>query len=229
MIIAIDGTTSSGKGTLAKRLAAHYGLPHLDTGLLYRAVARLAMAKGIDTHNERECALLAEHVDLAEFDERELRGAGVGAQASVVASLGAVRRALFELQRKFAQQKGGAVLDGRDIGTVIAPDADVKIWVDASVEERAGRRYRELAGMGEPVTPESVLAQLRERDARDSSRKDAPMKAADDAIRIDTTYLDADATFAKALEIVEDKRKEPKPAPKPAAKKPRAKAKPKAE
>ena len=224
MIIAIDGTTSSGKGTLAKRLAAHYGLPHLDTGLLYRAVARLAMAKGIDTTDERECALLAEHVDLAEFDERELRGAGVGAQASVVASLGAVRRALFDLQRKFAQQTGGAVLDGRDIGTVIAPDAEVKLWVDAAVEERAGRRYRELAGMGEPVTPDGVLAQLKERDARDASRKDAPMRAAEDAVKVDTTYLDADAAFAKALEIVEAKRKAP-PAPK---KKPRAKAKPKA-
>jgi CMP/dCMP kinase len=219
MIIAIDGTTSSGKGTLAKRLAAHYGLPHLDTGLLYRAVARLALAKGIDTADERECALLAEHIDLSEFDERELRGAGVGAAASVVASLGAVRRALLELQRKFAQQAGGAVLDGRDIGTVIAPDADVKLWVDASVEERARRRYRELAGMGEAVTPESVLAQLRERDARDSSRKDAPMKPADDAIWIDTTYLDADAAYAKALEIVETKRKEPKKAkPRVAAK-----------
>jgi cytidylate kinase len=225
MIIAIDGTTSSGKGTLAKRLAAHYKLPHLDTGLLYRAVAKLALTKLIDTHNERECALLAEHIDLSEFDERELRGAGVGAAASVVASLGAVRRALYELQRKFAQQKGGAVLDGRDIGTVIAPDADVKLWVDASVEERASRRYRELAGLGEGVTPESVLAQLKERDARDSSRKDAPMKPADDAIWLDTTYLDADATFAKALGIVEAKRAEAKP--KKAAAKPRAKAKPK--
>jgi cytidylate kinase len=211
MIVAIDGTTSSGKGTLAKRLAAHYGLPHLDTGLLYRAVARLALAKGIDTADERECALLAEHIDLSEFDELELRGAGVGAAASVVASLGAVRRALLELQRKFAQQAGGAVLDGRDIGTVIAPDADVKLWVDASVEERARRRYRELAGMGEAVTPESVLAQLKERDARDSSRKDAPMKPADDAIWIDTTDLDVDAAYARALEIVETKRKEPKP------------------
>ncbi|RYD86967.1 MAG: (d)CMP kinase, partial [Sphingomonadales bacterium] len=139
MIIAIDGTTSSGKGTLAKRLAAHYKLPHLDTGLLYRAVAASAINKGIDFQDERECALLAQHIDPTEFDERELRGAGVGAAASVVASLGAVRRALYEFQRKFAQQKGGAVLDGRDIGTVIAPDADVKLWVDASVEERARR------------------------------------------------------------------------------------------
>jgi CMP/dCMP kinase len=228
MIIAIDGTTSSGKGTLAKRIAKHYALPHLDTGLLYRAVAKLAMTKGIDTTNERECALLAEHVDLAEFDEQELRGAGVGAQASVVASLGAVRRALLDLQRKFANKKGGAVLDGRDIGTVIAPDADVKLWVDATVDERARRRYRELAARGEAVTPEGVLAQVKERDARDSSRKDAPMKPADDAVWVDTTYLDADGAYAKALEIVEQKRKEMKPKSAKAPVRPRAKAKPKA-
>lgn len=203
MIIAIDGTTSSGKGTLAKRLAKHYGLPHLDTGLLYRAVAALALTKSIDVTDERECALLAEHIDLAEFDERELRGAGVGAAASVVASLGAVRRALFQLQRRFAQREGGAVLDGRDIGTVIAPEAEVKLWVDASVEERARRRFLELSGMGEAVTQEDVLAQLKERDARDASRKDAPMKPAGDAVWIDTTLLTRDQTFAKAVELVE--------------------------
>jgi CMP/dCMP kinase len=227
MIIAIDGTTSSGKGTLAKRLAEHYRLPHLDTGLLYRAVAASAINKGIDFKDERECALLAAHVELSEFDERELRGAGVGAAASVVASLGAVRRALFELQRKFAQQKGGAVLDGRDIGTVIAPDADVKLWVDASVEERARRRFAELSGMGEKVTPETVLEQLKERDARDAARKDAPMKPADDAIWMDTTLTNPDQTLAKAIEIVEARRGAPKAAAKKAAKKAVAK-KPKA-
>ena len=206
MIIAIDGTTSSGKGTLAKRLAKHYGLPHLDTGLLYRAVAHAALTKGIDFSDERACVLLAEHIDLAEFDERELRGAGVGAAASVVASLGAVRKALFELQRKFATQPGGAVLDGRDIGTVIAPEADVKLWVDASVEERARRRFTELSGLGEDVTQEGVLAQLKERDARDSSRKDAPMKPAEDAVWIDTTSLDVEAMVERALQIVEARR-----------------------
>ncbi|MFT3722090.1 MAG: (d)CMP kinase [Hyphomonadaceae bacterium] len=223
MIIAIDGTTSSGKGTLAKRLAAHYGLPHLDTGLLYRAVAKSALNKGIDFKDERECALLAQHIDLAEFDERELRGAGVGAAASVVASLGAVRRALFDLQRNFAQQKGGAVLDGRDIGTVIAPDADVKLWVDASVEERARRRFLELSGMGEDVTEHGVLMQLKERDARDAERKDAPMKPADDAIWIDTTTINQDQTVAKAIDIVEAHRGKPKKAPakKATAKKPK--------
>jgi cytidylate kinase len=210
MIIAIDGTTSSGKGTLAKRLAKHYGLLHLDTGLLYRAVAHAALTKGIDFSDERTCVLLAEHVDLAEFDERELRGAGVGAAASVVASMGAVRRALFDLQRKFATRPGGAVLDGRDIGTVIAPDADVKLWIDASVEERARRRFKELSGLGEDVTEEGVLAQLKERDARDATRKDAPMKPADDAVWIDTTALTPEETFAKAAAIVEARRLAPR-------------------
>jgi len=219
MIIAIDGTTSSGKGTLAKRLAAHYHLPHLDTGLLYRAVAKSALNKGIEVTDERECALLAQHIDLAEFDERELRSAGVGAAASVVASLGAVRRALFELQRKFAQQAGGAVLDGRDIGTVIAPDADAKLWVDASVEERARRRFLELSGNGEDVTQDGVLQQLKERDARDSQRKDAPMKPADDAIWIDTTRLTPDECLAKAVEIVDARKAAPKETP---VKKPKA-------
>lgn len=203
MIIAIDGTTSSGKGTLAKRLAKNYGLPHLDTGLLYRAVAKAALSEGVDLKDEGECARLAAHIDLADFDERDLRSASVGAAASVVASLGAVRRALFDLQRKFAQQAGGAVLDGRDIGTVIAPDADVKLWVDASVEERARRRFLELSSLGEDVTAQGVLDQLRERDARDAARKDAPMKPADDAVWIDTTRMTPDECVARAIEVVE--------------------------
>lgn len=207
MIIAIDGTTSSGKGTLARRLSKHYGLPHLDTGLLYRAVAAAALDRGLDLRDEHACANVAGMIDLYEFDERELRGAHVGAAASVVAAMGPVRKALFDLQRRFAQQPGGAVLDGRDIGTVIAPDADVKLWVDASVEERAGRRFRELSGMGEAVTPEGVLAQLKERDARDAGRKDAPMKAAADAVWLDTTTLTPDECFARAVEIVEARKR----------------------
>jgi len=130
----------------------------------------------------------------------------VGAAASIVASMGAVRRALFDLQRKFALQQGGAVLDGRDIGTVIAPDADVKLWVDASVEERSRRRFRELTGIGEKVSEEDVLAQLKERDARDASRKDAPMKPAEDAVGIDTTALTPEETFIRAVAIVELRR-----------------------
>lgn len=207
MIIAIDGTTSSGKGTLAKRLAAHYGLPHLDTGLLYRAVGKAAIDAGIALDDEAGCAALAAEIDLKDFDERELRTAGVGAAASIVAVLGDVRRALFDLQRKFAKRKGGAVLDGRDIGTVIAPDADVKLWVDASVEERARRRFVELSGMGEATTQAAVLLQLKERDARDSQRKDAPMKPADDAIWVDTTRMTPDECLAKAIEIVEARRR----------------------
>lgn len=209
IVIAVDGPAAAGKGTLAKRLAAHFGLPHLDTGLLYRAVAKAAFDAGADIRDESACAQLAQHIDLAVFDERELRSARVGAAASIVASLGVVRRALFELQRKFAQQEGGAVLDGRDIGTVIAPDADVKLWVDASVEERARRRFKELSGMGEDVTEAGVLDQLRERDARDSQRKDAPMKPADDAVWIDTTRMTPDECVAKAIEIVEARRKRP--------------------
>lgn len=207
MIIAIDGTTSSGKGTLAKRLAAHYGLPHLDTGLLYRAVGKAAIDAGIALDDEAGCAALAAEIDLKDFDERDLRTAGVGAAASIVAVLGDVRRALFDLQRKFAKRKGGAVLDGRDIGTVIAPDADVKLWVDASVEERARRRFVELSGMGEATTQAAVLLQLKERDARDSQRKDAPMKPADDAIWVDTTRMTPDECLAKAIEIVETRRR----------------------
>ena len=207
MIIAIDGTTSSGKGTLAKRLAKHYGLPHLDTGLLYRAVAKAALNAGVDLKDEGACARLAAGVELDAFDELELRSSGVGAAASVVASLPAVRRALFERQRNFAQHKGGALLDGRDIGTVIAPDADVKLWVDAAVEERARRRFLELSSMGEKVTEAGVLEQLKQRDARDAARTDAPMKPAEDAVWIDTTRMTPDECMAKAIEVVETRRR----------------------
>lgn len=203
MIIAIDGTNSSGKGTLAKRLAKHFGLPHMDTGLLYRAVALAAMQAGISLADEKACAEIAANIDLDHFEERELRAAGVGNGASVVATLGAVRRELLDVQRKFARKKGGAVLDGRDIGTVIAPDADVKLWVDASVEERARRRFIEFSSRAEKVTQAEVLTQLKERDARDAGRKDAPMKPADDAIWIDTTRMTPDECLAKAIEIVE--------------------------
>lgn len=206
MMIAIDGTTASGKGTLAKRLAKHYALPHLDTGLLYRAVAKAAQDAGIDLKDATACAAIAEGIRLEDFDERELRTAGVGAAASVVATLSEVRRALFDLQRRFVRREGGAVLDGRDIGTVIAPDADVKLWVDASVEERARRRFLELSAGGEAVTEARVLEQLKERDLRDAQRKDAPMKPADDAVWIDTTRMTPDECLAKAIEVIEVKR-----------------------
>ena len=207
MIIAIDGTTASGKGTLAKRLAKHYALPHLDTGLLYRAVAKAAVDAGVDLKDAAACAVIAAGIRPEDFDERELRTAGVGAAASVVATLGEVRRALFDLQRRFAQQQGGAVLDGRDIGTVIAPDADVKLWVDASVEERARRRFLELSAAGEAVTEGRVLEQLKERDLRDAQRRDAPMKPAEDAVWIDTTRMTPDECVAKAIGVVEARKR----------------------
>lgn len=189
MIIAIDGTTASGKGTLAKRLAAHFGMPHLDTGLLYRAVGMKVQREGVDVGDVKACARAAEELDLNDFDERELRSAEAGAAASVVAAMGPVRRALLEMQVAFAHQPGGAVLDGRDIGTVIAPDADVKLWIDASLPERARRRCAELAAAGRPVPLDEMIRQLEERDARDRTRADAPMTVAVDAHRIDTTAM----------------------------------------
>lgn len=203
MIIAIDGTNSSGKGTLARRLALHLSLPYLDTGLLYRAVAVAAMRAGVSLDDEAGCAALAAKTDLKDFDEADLRTPEAGHGASVVAALAGVRRELLDLQRRFAYRPGGAVLDGRDIGTVIAPDADVKLWVDAAVEERARRRFLEFSARGETVALPEVLARLRERDQRDADRRDAPMKPADDAIWIDTTQLSPEACLAKAIEIVE--------------------------
>ena len=203
MIIAIDGTTASGKGTISKRLAAWYGLPHMDTGRLYRATAVAAIKSGVPLDDEARLAEIAAGLDLGSFNEAELRTAEAGKGASVVSALPRVRQALFELQRAFALQEGGALLDGRDIGTVIAPDADVKLWVDADVEQRGYRRWRELLGFGEPVSLETVIQQLRERDERDQNRPDAPAKMAADAILIDTTDLTIEAAVEKALAAVE--------------------------
>ncbi|KCZ50603.1 (d)CMP kinase [Hyphomonas pacifica] len=203
MIIAIDGTTASGKGTIAKRLAAHYGLPHMDTGRLYRATAVAALKAGIPLDDADALANMARTLDLADYQEAELRTAEAGKAASVVAVIPEVRQALFELQRAFATQDLGALLDGRDIGTVIAPDADVKLWIDASVEERGYRRWKELRGQGEDVTLKAVIEQLRVRDKRDQSRKDAPAEMAVDAVLIDTTELSIEAAVEKALAAVE--------------------------
>jgi cytidylate kinase len=202
MIIAIDGTTASGKGTIAKRLAGYYGLPHMDTGRLYRATAVAAIKEGVALDDETRLAAVAASLDLNDFNEAELRTAEAGKAASIVSALPAIRQALFELQRAFALQAGGALLDGRDIGTVIAPDADVKLWVDADVEQRGYRRWRELLGSGEGVSLEQVIEQLRERDARDQSRKDAPAAMAADAVLIDTTDLTIEAAVEKALAAV---------------------------
>ena len=203
MIIAIDGTTASGKGTIAKRLAAWYGLPHMDTGRLYRATAVAAMKKHVPLDDEARLAEIAASLDLDDFDEADLRTAEAGKGASMVSALPAVRKALFELQRAFATQERGALLDGRDIGTVIAPEADVKLWIDAAVEQRAARRWKELVANGEETTLENVTRQLRERDLRDQNRKDAPAKMAADAVLIDTTELTIEAAVEKALAAVE--------------------------
>ena len=199
MIIAIDGTLASGKGTLAKRLAAHFSLPHMDTGALYRATGVAALRQGIDLKDADACAKIAAELDLTEFEDAELRTAEAGQAASKVASLISVREALFKLQRDFAFQDGGAVLDGRDIGTVICPEADVKFWVDADVDERARRRCMELEAAGKPISLEDMIAQLKERDERDGNRAAAPMKPAEDATTIDTTDLTPDRVFEIAL------------------------------
>ncbi|WP_340693581.1 (d)CMP kinase [Hyphomonas sp.] len=203
MIIAIDGTTASGKGTIAKRLAARYGLPHMDTGRLYRATAVAAIKQGVALDDAARLATIAARLDLTHFDEAELRTGEAGKAASKVAVIPEVRQALFDLQRAFAIQASGALLDGRDIGTVIAPDADVKLWVDANVEQRGYRRWREYLGYGQAITLEEVVKQLRIRDERDQSRKDAPATIATDAVLIDTTDLTIDAAVEKAIAAVE--------------------------
>jgi cytidylate kinase len=206
MIIAIDGPAASGKGTIAKRLSAHYRLPHLDTGLLYRAVGKAMLDAGAALDDVASAEAAARALDPARFDENALKVHAVGEAASMVSSIPQVRAALLALQKSFAQQKGGAVLDGRDIGTVIAPDATVKIFVVASPEVRANRRFKELQGRGEPVAEADVLADILKRDARDRSRAAAPLVAAADAHHLDTTALDVEAAVKAAIALVEAKR-----------------------
>jgi cytidylate kinase len=207
MIIAIDGPAASGKGTLARRLAEHYGLPHLDTGLLYRATAASLLDADRDLHDAAAGVAAARGLSLTEFDEAQLRGRAMGEAASIVAALPEVRAALVEAQRNFAQRPGGAVLDGRDIGTVICPLADVKIFVTASPEARAQRRALELAERGEKADYAAILADIAKRDARDSERSEAPLRAAADAALLDTTRMSVEAAFAEALRIVESQRR----------------------
>ncbi len=207
MIIAIDGPAASGKGTLARRLAAHFGLPHLDTGTLYRATARMLMDQGQDLRDEAAAVAAARRLALVEFDDSVLRGAEMGEAASVVASIPAVRVALTDMQRAFAARPDGAVLDGRDIGTVICPDAHVKIFVTASPETRAQRRALELKSRGEKIDFADVLDDIKKRDERDSGRSSAPLKAAEDAVTLDTTRLNVEEAMAAALAIVAEKTK----------------------
>jgi CMP/dCMP kinase len=203
MIIAVDGPLAAGKGTIAKALATHFGLPFMDTGKLYRGVAYRVLQAGCDPHDRIAALHAAETLDMTDIDDADLRTASVGAGASVVAAIQPVRSALFNLQRKFALQAGGAVLDGRDIGTVVAPEADVKIYVIASPQERARRRQIELAQNGEIISFADMLAQTLERDERDSNRADAPLKPADDAHLLDTTGLSIEAAVEKARLIVD--------------------------
>jgi cytidylate kinase len=203
MIIAIDGTTASGKGTIAKRLSAWFGVPHMDTGRLYRAVGVAALKNKVALDDAPALAQIAATLDLDDFIESQLRSAEAGRAASKVAVVPEVRRALFDLQRAFATREGGALLDGRDIGTVIAPDADVKLWVDADVRERGARRWKELLEAGDNITLEAVIDQLKARDARDAGRADAPALRAADALLIDTTGLSIDAAVDLAVRVSE--------------------------
>jgi cytidylate kinase len=203
MIIAIDGPAASGKGTLGKRLAQRYGLRHLDTGLIYRAVAKALLDAGARLDDAARALAAAEALDPARFDEDALKAYAVGEGASIVSAMPQVRAALLAFQRNFADAAPGAVLDGRDIGTVICPQAQVKIFVTASPQERARRRALELAARGEAVEEAAVLADILRRDERDRSRSVAPLKPAADAHLLDTTHLDIEAAVRAAVDIVE--------------------------
>ena len=205
MIIAIDGPAASGKGTLARRIAEHFGLAYLDTGSLYRAVARDIRNRGGELFDIGIATQAAQALDPKTLSDPGLRDPGVGDAASIVAKISEVRQALLEFQRTYAAKKPGAVLDGRDIGTVVLPNADVKIFVVADLEVRARRRFNELAARGEDVTYDHVLGVIRGRDERDSSRAAAPMKAAHDAHLLDTTHLDIEAAFAAAVALISAK------------------------
>ena len=205
MIIAVDGPAASGKGTIAKALARHYGLPHLDTGLLYRAVALTVQRMELDPAIEAD-AVAACNFDEGLLDDPALRQDTIGQLASIVSAHPLVRAALLQRQKRFARQPGGAVLDGRDIGTVIAPDADAKLFVKATPQVRAQRRHRELQSHGSDVSFDKVLADIRARDARDSARSTAPLTMAADAALLDTSTLTIEASVAKAIALVEARR-----------------------
>jgi len=203
MIIAIDGPAASGKGTLGKRLAAHYGLRHLDTGLIYRAVAKHVLDAGRSLDDKAAAVAAAKALDPARFDEVVLKSHAVGEAASVVSAFPEVRAALLAFQREFAAKPPGAVLDGRDIGTIICPDADVKIYVTATPEVRARRRAAEYQAQGRQIDEATVLADILKRDERDSQRAAAPLKQAADAHLLDTTNMDISTAIRAAIDIVE--------------------------
>jgi CMP/dCMP kinase len=206
MIIAIDGPAASGKGTLGKRLAAHYGLAHLDTGVIYRAVAKAMIDAGQNPGDVKAAAAAARALDPSHFDEVSLKAHSISEAASIVSAIPEVRDALLAFQREFAARAPGAVLDGRDIGTVICPDADVKIYVTATSEARARRRSAEYRAQGRNIDEAAVLADIRKRDERDQNRIAAPLRRAPDAHLLDTTHLDIDAAIRAAIDIVEASR-----------------------
>jgi cytidylate kinase len=204
LVIAVDGPAASGKGTIARALAKHFDLPHMDTGLLYRAVALKLWRWGGDPANEFEALRACDELGFDPADE-ELRSEPVSRIASKVSSYSSVRDALMQRQRDFAAQEGGAVLDGRDIGTIIAPNADVKLFVTASAEVRAQRRVRELLERGMPAHYEDVLLDIRARDERDTNREIAPLRQADDAILLDTSELDIEEAIIEAVRLVSER------------------------
>lgn len=208
LIIAVDGPAASGKGTLSRRLSSYYGLAYLDTGILYRGVGWILLTRNLDPRNEEDAGRVAREFSLEQIDGADIRTPDVSRASSIVAAQPAVRDALLQFQRDFAgaPPKGtkGAVLDGRDIGTVVCPDAKVKFYISASAEERAKRRWLELEKRdGGAISYEAVLDDIKRRDARDSGRETAPMRPATDAHFIDTTELDADAVFARACRLID--------------------------
>ena len=203
MIIAIDGPAASGKGTLAKRIAAHYGYVHLDTGVLYRAVGRDVLKAGHSLDDASAAADAARSLDVSTFNDPELRGRIIGDAASRVAVIPEVRAALMQMQKEFPKSKLGVVVEGRDIGTVVFPNADAKLYIIASLEERARRRFRELAEMGENLTYEAIYADLEARDRRDQTRIVSPLRIAEDAYLLDTTKLDIETAFLAAVRLID--------------------------
>jgi cytidylate kinase len=204
MLIAMDGPAASGKGTLAKKLAEHYRLAHLDTGSLYRAVARDMLAADKPLDDEQAAAETAARIDAATLQDPALRTPKVGEAAAAVAKIRGVRKALGEYQRAFARRAEGAVIEGRDIGTVVCPKADVKLFIEASPQVRAERRHKELVENGHDISFEEILAQIEARDAADRSRAISPMKAADDALLLDTSDLGIEAAFEAAVKLIDN-------------------------
>jgi cytidylate kinase len=205
IVIAVDGTAASGKGTLAKKLAAHFGFHHLDSGSLYRLTALGVIDAGGDPNNEADAVRAARAIDPSKAGELRIRSAEIGKTASLVSVFPPVRAALLDYQRSFARREPGAVIDGRDIGTVICPDATAKLFVDASPDVRAHRRWLELKGYGQAPDEAQILKEIRERDERDTNRAISPQKPANDAALLDTSHLGIDAAFAAALALVQPK------------------------